>query len=243
MNGADPLSRIRIVLSHPSHPGNIGATARAMKTMGVTRLTLVNPRVFPSAEAVVRASGATDVLDDTVICASLAEALRGTVLAAGFTSRKRELAAPARWLREAAAELLADSACGDVALVFGAETCGLTNEELALCRLPVMIPANPAYPSLNLAAAVQLACYELRMASASLPEPPESIGFAAASFEQVEGLLAHLERAMLATGFLDPAHPKRLMPRLRRLFARARLEREEINILRGLLRAFLPKVD
>jgi len=243
MNGVDPLSRVRVVLSHPSHPGNIGAAARAMKTMGVTRLTLVAPRHFPSAEATARASGATDVLDSAAVCPNLAAALQGTVLAAALTSRKRELAAPTLWLRDAARDIVAHAAHGDVALVFGSETFGLSNAELALCQMPVMIPANPEYASLNLGAAVQLACYELRMAAASLPEPPQGMEFDKARSEEVEAFLGHLERAMTASGFFDPANPKRLMPRLRRLFARSRLEKEEINILRGMLRSFLPKVD
>jgi len=243
MNAVDPLSRVRIVLSRPSHPGNIGAAARAMKTMGVTRLTLVAPRDFPSAEAWARASGATDVLDTAVVCATLDEALRGTVFVAGFTARRRELAAPMRWLREAANTIVAESVQGDVALLFGSETFGLSNDELARCQLPVMIPTHPVYSSLNLAAAVQLACYELRMASSEPPQAPQGTEFAVASSEEIEAFFGHLDRAMTASGFLDPAHPKRLMPRLRRLFARARLEKEEINILRGMLRSFLPKVD
>ena len=147
MNAVDPLSRVRIVLSRPSHPGNIGAAARAMKTMGVTRLTLVAPRDFPSAEAWARASGATDVLDTAVVCATLDEALRGTVFVAGFTARRRELAAPMRWLREAANTIVAESVQGDVALLFGSETFGLSNDELARCQLPVMIPTHPVYGS------------------------------------------------------------------------------------------------
>ena len=179
MNGVDPLSRVRIVLSHPSHPGNIGAVARAMKTMGVTRLTLVAPRNLPSAEATARASGATDVLDSAAVCATLAEALQGAVLAAGFTSRKRELAAPTLWLRDAAHEIVAHAAHGDVALVFGSETFGLSNAELALCQVPVMIPANPEYASLNLGAAVQLACSPHYRASylPTKPWPPSDLSW------------------------------------------------------------------
>lgn len=239
----DPLARIRIVLSRTSHPGNIGAAARAMKTMGLSRLHLVEPRRFPDPEATSRASGASDVLDAAVVAGSLPEALRGSVLAAGFTARRRELGPPVRWLREAAAEIAAQPAGGEVALVFGNETAGLSNEELALCQIPVAIPTNPDYASLNLAAAVQLACYELRMACA-VPAPvgPQP-GFEPAALEEIDGLFGHLERAILASGFLDPANPGRLMPRLRRLFARTRLEREEINILRGMLNSFSRKVD
>ncbi len=236
MNDTLALARIRIILSHPSHPGNIGAAARAMKTMGLTRLTLVAPKCFPDAEATARASGASDVLEQATVCATLEEALRDTVLVAGMTARRRDLAAPFHWAREGAAELLAGARLGtrDVALLFGNETAGLSNEELAYCHLGVMIPANPEYSSLNLGAAVQLMSYELRLAAQAPGEPPRG-EFAPATSEEVDGLHAHLERVAITTGFLDPAQPKRLMPRLRRLFARARLEHEEVSILRGFL--------
>ncbi|MFA7269237.1 MAG: RNA methyltransferase [Sterolibacterium sp.] len=238
MNSPSPLERVRIVLSHPSHPGNIGAAARAMKTMGLSRLTLVAPKLFPHPEAEARASGAVDVLAQATVCATLAEALSGTVLVAGMSARRRDLAAPFRWAREGAAELLAGIRQGallnDVALVFGNETSGLSNAEMDLCQLPMMIPADPAYSSLNLGAAVQLMCYELRMAAAS-PGTPPSGESALATADEIERFHAHLERVVIASGFLDPAQPKRLMPRLRRLFGRVRLEHEEVSILRGLL--------
>ena len=238
MNSALPLERVRIVLSHPSHPGNIGAAARAMKTMGLSRLFLVAPKLFPDPEADARASGAVDVLDQVVICPSLAEALTGTILVAGMSARRRDLAAPFRWARDGAAELLAGTRQGaqshDVALVFGTEAAGLSNEDLALCHFPVMIPANPDYSSLNLGAAVQLMCYELRLAAASLGEPPSSQAELATA-DEVEGFHEHLERVAIASGFLDPSQPKRLMHRLRRLFGRIRLEHDEVSILRGLL--------
>jgi tRNA/rRNA methyltransferase len=243
MNRCEPLSRIRIVLSRPSHPGNIGAAARAMRTMGVSRLYLVAPRSFPHDDAVARAAGATDVLDNAVVCDDLAQALAGTVVAAGFTARKRDLSAPAKWLRDAAPELMAHAAEGDVALVFGNETAGLSNEDLSLCRLNVMIPTADDYSSLNLGAAVQLACYELRLAVLDPGDTPQGMSFAPARFEDVEGMIGHLQRAMTASGFLDPANPQRLMPRLRRLFNRTGLEREEVNILRGMVRSFRPDVD
>ncbi|KYC29258.1 putative methyltransferase [Sterolibacterium denitrificans] len=236
MNGTLSLARIDIILSHPSHPGNIGAAARAMKTMGLSRLTLVAPKRFPDEEATARASGASDVLAQARVCSTLEEALADTVLVAGITARRRDLAAPFHWARGGAAELLAGTQQGtrDVALLFGNETAGLSNDELAHCHLGIMIPANPDYSSLNLGAAVQLMCYELRLAALSPGEPPRG-EFAPATSDEVEGLHAHLERVAIATGFLDPAQPKRLMPRLRRLFARARLEHEEVSILRGLL--------
>ena len=247
MNGHSPLAHIRIVLSHPSHPGNIGAVARAMKTMGFSRLMLVAPKHFPHPEAEARASGAVDVLNRAVVCATLQEALVGTVLVAGMSARRRDLAAPFRWAREGAAELLAGVQQGtpptEMAVVFGNETSGLSNEELALCHLPIMIPANPDYSSLNLGCAVQLMCYELRLAAVAPGRLASSGQFDLAAAEEIERFHAHLERVAIASGFLDPAQPKRLMARLRRLFARVRLEREEISILRGLLGTFeKPKI-
>jgi tRNA/rRNA methyltransferase len=234
-----PLESIRIVLSHPSHPGNIGATARAMKTMGLTRLYLVNPKTFPDPQATAMAAGATDVLDNARICASLAEALAGTVCATALTSRRRDLATEPTWARPAAAQLAAQAALGEVALVFGNETAGLSNEEVSLCRHWALIPTDPEFKSLNLAQAVQILCYELRMAAIDAGPPPTvTEAGAPASHEEVEALIGHLERAVIASGFLDPARPKRLMPRMRRLFARAGLEKEEVNILRGMLSSF-----
>ncbi|THF55890.1 RNA methyltransferase [Pseudothauera rhizosphaerae] len=242
MNGALALDRVRIVLSRTSHPGNIGAAARAMKTMGLSRLWLVAPQEHPSREAWARASGAIDVLDAAHVVSTLQEALAGTALAAAVTARRRELALPRLHAREAAAELLSHTADGEVALVFGNETSGLTNEEVAICGMPVSIPANPEYSSLNLGAAVQLLCYELRMAALA-PRPPADPRPELATHDEVEGFLAHLERAGTQSGFHDPANPKRLLPRLRRLFGRARLEKEEVSILRGLLTSFERKVD
>ncbi|MBP9714161.1 MAG: RNA methyltransferase [Sterolibacterium sp.] len=240
MNATSPLARVRIILSHPSHPGNIGAAARAMKTMGLSRLTLVAPKRYPDEEATARASGAGDVLAQAQVCDTLEEALAGVVLVAGMTARRRDLAAPFHWARDGAAALLqgtqgvVNEGVSEVALLFGNETAGLSNDELARCHLGIMIPANPDYSSLNLGAAVQLMSYELRLAAATPGAPPQAEGLPATA-DEVEGLHAHLERVAVSTGFLDPAHPKRLMPRLRRLFARARLEHEEVSILRGFL--------
>lgn len=234
------LENIRVVLSHPSHPGNVGAAARAMKTMGLKRLYLVNPKRFPDPEASARSSGALDVLENATICTSLGEALTGTVLAAALTSRRRDLSLPPLEPRVAAPQLLAEAAQGEVALVFGAETNGLTNEELDHCQMRVMIPANPEYASLNLAAAVQVLAYELRTAALSgVVQPEEQANWA--GLDEIEGFFGHIERVMVASGFLDPASPKRLMHRLRRLFARTRLEREEVNILRGILTSVDPR--
>lgn len=236
---AEPLSlnRFRVVLSRPAIAGNIGAAARAMKTMGLSRLYLVNPRDFPHPEATSRASGATDVLEGAIVCQSLAEALDGVVMAAALTARRRELALPMQWSREAVGTLAEASQQGDVALVFGNETYGLSNEELAVCQLPVMIPANPEYSSLNLGAAVQVMCYELRMAALAPGEAPSSMG-ELATVDEVERMMEHFRETMTASGFFNPANPKRLMPRLRRMFGRIRMERDEVNILRGMLASF-----
>jgi len=244
MNGLSALERVRVVLSRTSHPGNIGAAARAMKTMGLSRLWLVSPASFPDPVAEARASGAGDVLAAAHVAGSLQEALSGTVFVAALTARRRDLSLTRLDPRAAAADLMqwVHGTCGEVALVFGNEASGLSNEELELCTLPVTIPASPAYPSLNLGAAVQLMCYELRLAAMGqgdgtsflpvepLPEP--------ATHDEAENFFAHLESSIVASGFLDPAKPRRLMPRLRRLFGRVRLEKEEIAILRGILSSF-----
>ena len=241
------LGRVRIVLSHTSNPGNIGAAARAMKTMGLSRLVLVNPKRFPDPEAVSRAVGADDVLDRAVVCSSLDEALSGCVFALAASARHRSLGPEPMQAREAAPVVLSRAAEGDVALVFGNETAGLSNAEVQRCQATAFIPANPEYTSLNLGAAVQLLCYELRLA-AFAGRPPvitKTIPFASplATNDDVERFYAHLERVMIATEFLDPNQPKRLMPKLRRLFGRSELERDEINILRGVLDAVEKKID
>ncbi|HTJ96030.1 MAG TPA: RNA methyltransferase [Rhodocyclaceae bacterium] len=236
------LQRIRIVLSRTSHPGNIGAAARAMKTMGLSRLYLVAPKYLPEEQATAMASGADDVLAAATVCASLEDALAGTVMAVAMTARRRDLSAPIAWIREAAAEAVSMTAQGEVALVFGNETAGLTNEETALCQRLAMIPANIEYSSLNLAAAVQVASYELQLAGLEIGAPPpvNDAGLPA-THDEVEGLIGHLEAASITSGFLDPKAPKRLMLRMRRLFARAQPEKEEVNILRGMLSALMKK--
>lgn len=242
----NPLARVRIVLSHTSHPGNIGAAARAMKTMGLSRLALINPKCFPDPEAVARAVGADDILAAATVCASLDEALAGTVFAVAVSARHRNLGPPAMAARSGAPEVLAATAGGEVALVFGNETAGLSNDEVQRCQRTIFIPANPDYTSLNLGSAVQLLCYELRLAAfdGSPPVPSKAVPFASprATVDDVERFYAHLERVMIATEFLDPQQPRRLLPKLRRLFARAELERDEINILRGILDAVDKKI-
>ena len=234
---ADLLSRIRVVLSRTSHPGNIGAAARAMKTMGIVSLYLVYPKKPPDAEAEARASGGLDVLRGARVCASLAEALQGTVYALAVSARRRELAYVSVDARSAAQLLLAAAREGEVALVFGTEKSGLTNEEILQCGAVAHIPADPGYSSLNLAAAVQVMAYEARLAALGA-QPLPAAELAPARHEDVENFYVHLEQSLLASGFLNPANPKRLLPRLRRLFGRARLEQDEVNILRGMLNSF-----
>jgi len=236
VNNAGPLKNIRIVLVEPRHPGNIGAAARAMKTMGLSALHLVAPHEFPHPEADARAAGALDVLGRAQLHDNLAAALKDCVLACATSSRRRELRHETMSARAAAHELVAQAASHPVALVFGSERTGLDRELAGLCQLWAGIPANPDYASLNLAAAVQVFAYELRSALSAI-ETPQTPEFEPASFEQVEQLLRHAENTMVSVGFLDPANPKRLLPRLRRLIARARLEAEEVNILRGFLNA------
>lgn len=230
------LANIRIVLVETSHPGNIGATARAMKTMGLAQLVLVRPEIFPNAEATARASGAADLLSQARVCASLPEALAGCSTVFAVTARSRTLAWPTVEPREAAALAAKAAPAGEVAFVFGRERTGLTNEEIGLARHCLTIPTNPEYGSLNLAAAVQVVAYELRMASGQ-GVLPEALQDPLATADEVERLYGHLENALIDLGFLDPANPRQLMQRLRRLFNRAGLQQQEVNILRGILTA------
>ncbi|HUO45080.1 MAG TPA: RNA methyltransferase [Burkholderiales bacterium] len=236
MNKRDPLKNIRVVLAHPSHPGNIGAAARAMKTMGLDALHLVRPRRFPDPEADARAAGAEDLLRNARMHPDIPDALRGCAFSVATSSRHRELRHDLMDARAAARELVAQAAHHPAAIVFGNETTGLTSEEAGLCRVWARIPSDPRYPSLNLAAAVQIFAYELRLATAQ-PAPPAEPEFVPANFEQLDLLYRHFEKTMTHSGFFDPANPKRLLPRLRRLLARARLETGEVDILRGFLNA------
>jgi len=228
------LAHIRVVLVRTTHPGNIGAAARAMWTMGLRQLILVMPERFPDPDATALATGATEVLARARIASSLHEALAGCALAVGLSARPRAFAGRVLPIREAAQEIVGCATEGDVALVFGTEMSGLSNTELAQCAIAATIPANPEYPSLNLAAAVQVAAYELRIAAGEhrVWTAPQ---FRQATFDEIEALYAHASRTLTALRFLNPAQPKRLLPRLRRLFGRAKLEREEVNILRGIL--------
>jgi tRNA/rRNA methyltransferase len=236
MPEAASLHDVRIVLCHTSHPGNIGAAARAMKTMGLDRLHLVTPKRFPSDEATAMAARAADVLDAACVHQELDQALAGTVFAAACTARNRDLSHSVLTVRETAVRLVHEAVRGPVALVFGPEKHGLTVEEVNRCSVIAMVPANPQYSSLNLAAAVQLFAYEVRLAAQDLDTYPQQL-FEPAPYQDIERFFEHLEQTLYDIEFLDPRNPKRLMQRLRRLFQRARLEREEVNILRGILAA------
>jgi tRNA/rRNA methyltransferase len=229
-----PLSRIRVVLVEPSHPGNIGAAARALRTMGLGRLFLVRPRVFPHRDAVALASNALDVLDAARVCATLDQALEGTVLSVALSARGRDLSHPVQDARAAAGEVVRVAAQGEAALVFGSETAGLSNEDVLRCSRLATVPSDPECSSLNLAQAVQVLAYEVRMAAVRW-SPSKERAPDYASHEEVESFYAHFEASIVGSGFLDPKAPRRLMERMRRLFGRARLEREEVNILRGML--------
>lgn len=226
------LNNVRVILSHTSHPGNIGAAARAMKTMGLSQLYLINPRFFPDAQATAMAAGADDVLANAVVCASLDEALQGVVFVAGMSARVRDISQEVFAPREAM-PLVMQQAQQPVALLFGTEMSGLSNEELARCHLMVRIPVNPDFTSLNIAASVQLVSYELRLAAGQGDCGAPEVTPAPA--EHVEGFFRQLEEALIEIGFLNSKHPTKLLHKLRRLYARARLEPEEINILRGIL--------
>lgn len=235
----DRLARLRIVLVGAQHPGNIGAAARALKVMGLSDLALVAPERYPDPDAVARASGADDVLDRAQVFTTLDEALAGCVLAVGTSARTRHTRWPLVSPREASAAAVQATVNGTVAIVFGRERSGLENAELDRCQLHLQIPANPDYASLNLAAAVQVVAYELRLAAgADIAAIPAVEPVARAD---MEGLYRHWEAVLTASGFLDPAAPRILMRRLRRLFDRAEPDRIELNILRGALRSVDPR--
>ncbi len=236
MKAGGPLSRIRVVLLRPSHPGNIGAAARAMKTMGITQLRLVRPKRFPHPDARAMAAGAADVLESAHACASLEEALAETAYSVALSARERELSHSSLDARAAAQELLRAARKDEVAIVFGNETVGLSNRDIMRCSALARIPADPEYASLNLAQAVQVIAYELRMAALAPSAAPAKTAYA--THEEMEKLFAHLERSLYASGYLHPRHPRKLMDRLRRLFAKARLETVEVNVLRGMLAAW-----
>lgn len=241
------LQRIRIVLIATTHPGNIGAVARAMCNMGLARLYLVRPEKYPHPDAVARAASAGHILDQAQIVGSLDEALAGCSLVVGTSARERRIPWPVLPAREVAGQIMREAQReeGEIAVLFGREEHGLTNDELQRCNLHLTIPSNPEYSSLNLAMAVQLISYELRLAAVD-----EQIATTAteqwdqpwADAQQVEYMIKQLEEVLEAITFLDPANPKQVMTRLRRLFARTRLDKIEIGILRGMFAFILQRV-
>jgi len=250
---ADAFARVRFIMVHPSHPGNVGAAARAIKTMGFHDLCLVAPR-FPDVaalpEAQSLASGAADVLAAVTIVPSLAQALAPITLAFALTARARMLGPPACDIREAAqlgCAHLHEQAEGRVAVVLGTERSGLTNEDIALCQRVCHIPANPEYSSLNVAQALQLSAWEMRYALASaaaLPLLPSTAGHPVAgnrpaANEKIQAFMDHWEQAITEVGFLDPLHPKKLMPRMRHMFGRNGLSEDEVDMMRGLCTAMI----
>ncbi len=232
-------NKLRIVLVDTSHPGNIGAAARAMKNMGLEQLYLVNPKLFPHADATARASGADDILAKAVVCETLDEALAGCGLVVGASARLRRLSIPQWNPRECAERIWAEDANSETAIVFGREHAGLTNEELGRCHQLVHIPCNPDYSSLNLAAAVQVLCYECRMVAEAELTDSEVVekGEPPATADDMTRFYEHLRETLVEIGFLDAGNPRIMMQRLRRLFNRARPNEVEMNILRGILTA------
>ncbi len=228
------LDNIRIILIETSHPGNIGSVARAMKTMGLKNLWLINPKMFPHPKANEMASSAIDVLENAVVVKHLDDALADCHLIVGTSTRSRTIPWPMLSPRELAEKARIESGAQHTAILFGREQSGLTNEELHRCHFHVQIPANPEYSSLNIAAAVQVIAYELRLASLS-ESMAHTWDYPMATGEELEGFYAHLEKVLVELEFLNPKAPRQLMPRLRRLFSRARPDAMEINILRGIL--------
>lgn len=234
------FSNVSIVLVNTSHPGNIGAAARAMKNMGLSKLTLVDPVDFPSGVAVGRAVSALDILESARVVDSLQEAVADCGLVIGASARSRRIPWPMLSPEQCASKVVSEQKLNKVALVFGREDSGLNNDELQLCHFHVQIPADETYSSLNLAAAVMVICYELRKAALA----PETTQAKAedefwdqekATGEQLEHFYEHLERVMVDIDFHDPENPRQLMQRMRRLFSRIRIDVMEMNILRGIL--------
>ena len=228
---------IRIVLVGTTHPGNIGAVARAMKNMGLDELALVKPKHFPHKDATARASGAVGVLKNALVVTSLREALTDCVYVAGASARPRTIEWPSMGPRECAQRLQLESEVGSVAAVFGPEKSGLHNDDLDLCHTLLTSPTDPDFSSLNLAMAVQVLCYELRVAGTVDAGPVVESEASPATAAEMEHFYTHLEQVMTDIKFLDTDNPRYLMRRLRRLFNRARPDKNEVNILRGLLTA------
>lgn len=245
------FSRVRFIMTEPSHPGNVGSAARAIKTMGFVDLVLVAPKtpeITLQPEAIALASGAGDVLAQAQTFETLKDALAPVTLAFALTARERDLGPPACDIREAAQMAqthLSEHPEGRIALVMGTERSGLTNEHIELCHRVCHIPANPAYSSLNVSQAMQLGAWELRYALLRSPSlivpksPSKHPGSQPASGEAVQALLAHWQEALEAVRFLDPEHPKKLMPRMRHLFNRSDLSKDEVDMMRGVCTAMI----
>lgn len=229
------LESVRIILIATTHPGNIGSAARAMKTMGLSRLYLVTPKSFPDLKAWEMAAGADDVLEHCVVTDSLDEALRGCQLILATSARPRGIALPGYTPSEAAEMVCKKPDDTEVAILFGREHAGLTNDELLKSHCHIHIPSNPEYGSLNLAQAVQIIAYELRMNLLSPSAEVELRPDKPATADEIEQFYTHLTDVMIAIDFLKPSNPRRLQQRIRRLFNRAGLEHMEVNILRGIL--------
>lgn len=241
-NRLSALRNVRVVLVHTSHPGNIGGAARAMKNMGLDQLVVVKPKRFPHEDALWRAAGAVDVLDKIRIVETLEEAVADCSLVVGTSARGRRIPWPLTEPRDCGERLVGEALNHQVAMVFGREDRGLTNEELQLCNLHVHIPSNPEYSSLNLAMAVQVLSYELRMAALSASgktgtETMNDWDRPLATVDDMQRFFVHLEETLVQIGFLKPKAPKQLMTRLKRLFHRVRMDDMEMNILRGILTA------
>ena len=233
------LSDVRVVLVEPSHPGNIGGAARALKTMGLSDLAVVNPGRYPDPQAEWRAAGAQDVLEATTVFDSVEAALSDRHWVLGACGRDRRMPWPAGSAEEVVAELLAKPPGTRIAILFGREANGLSNDELKLCHAHLQIPANPEYPSLNLAMAVQVVCYELRRQRLTTPPAP-AWDRPPATVAQTEGFLRHLEDVLERAAFLDPDNPGQTMTRLRRLFLRIDPDATEVQMLRGILKTLDP---
>lgn len=228
---------IRIVLVGTTHPGNIGAAARAMKNMGISDLALVNPKYFPHDDATARASGASDILVNAVVVSSLAEALTDCIYVAGASARSRSIDWPSAGPRECAQRMRLESRNGAVAAVFGPENNGLNNDDLDLCHTLLTIPTAPDFSSLNLAMAVQVLTYEWLVAGHDSEMTDGECREPLATGEEMENFYSHLERVLTDIEFLNPGSPRPLMRRLRRMFMRSGPDKNEVNILRGILSA------
>ena len=235
--GLSLASKVRVVLVETTHPGNIGGVARAMKTMGLRRLSLVAPKTFPSAYATARAAGADDILYHASVSDSLGEALAGSGLIIGSSARMRHIPWPELTPCECARRVVEQTSQGEVAIVFGRESSGLTNEELEQCNGVVRIPTDESFRSLNLAAAVQIIGYEIQLAVRLTQEPAAELTESPVTSEEMEMFYTHLREALVEIDFLDESAPKLLMRRLRKLFNRAQPDHSEVNILRGMLTA------